>query len=218
MEDYEETITRFLMMNNNWSGFIMDASEKNISKIINSKYYWKYDLKAKALFITKDNINELLKENVPFKDIGLLHIDLDGNDYWIWKEIDLNIINPAIVILEYNSVFGKVPYNEKFVRTKEHFSNLYWGASLKALYDLSLKKGYSFIGCNSAGNNAYFIRNDKLNEKIRPLTLEDGYIESKYRESRDEKGNKTYLAGHQRIEVIKGLMVLNTETNQLERL
>jgi len=72
----------------------------------------------------------------------LLHIDLDGNDYWVWKEIE---IQPSIVILEYNSVFGldrpiTVPYRANFNRTNAHFSNLYFGASLKAMYDLSVKK------------------------------------------------------------------------------
>lgn len=201
----------------------MDGSEENIQKIISSRYFWRYDLNVKAAFVTKNNINELLSENVSTKDIGLLHIDLDGNDYWIWNEIDLSIINPIIVILEYNSLFGKekaitIPYNEKFIRTNEHFSNLYQGASLKALYNLSIEKGYSFIGCNSAGNNAYFVRNDKVNEKINAVTLEGGFVESKYRESRDEKGNKIYQAGTRRSQAIKGLRVFNTEINEYENL
>lgn len=223
VEDYEESNTRFLMMHNNWSGFVMDGSQENIQKILTSRYFWKYNLTAKVAFITKENINQILRENVPIKEIGLLHIDLDGNDYWIWKEIDKNIINPVIVILEYNCVFGNekaltVPYNESFLRTNAHFSNLYWGASLKALYNLSINKGYSFVGCNSAGNNAYFVRNDKLNEKIHSTNLESGFVESKYRESRDEKGNKSYLAGTQRLQAIKGLKVFNTETNNIESL
>jgi len=207
-------------MNNNWSGFVMDGSESNIKKIISSDYYWRYDLTAKYCFITKENINKILKENFP-KDIGLLHIDLDGNDYWIWKEI--NVINPIILILEYNSVFGieraiTVPYKSDFIRAKEHYSNLYWGASLKALYHLSKEKGYTFIGCNSAGNNAYFIRNDKLNEKVKEISLEKGYVKSKYRESRDINGNKTFIGGDKRLEVIRGLPVINVEKNQLEEL
>ena len=113
--------------------------------------------------------------------VDLLHIDLDGNDYWVWKEIE---IQPSIVILEYNSVFGldrtiTVPYRSNFNRTNAHFSNLYFGASLKAMYDLTVKKGYSFIGCNSAGNNAYFIRKDKMNGFVREVTLEEGYVLSK---------------------------------------
>jgi hypothetical protein len=113
VEDYRESNTRFLMFNNNWSGFIVDGSKANVDAIIDSEYYWKCGLTAKAAFITKDNINSLLESSRLSPNVGILHIDLDGIDYWIWKEI--SAINPALVILEYNSVFGiersiTVPY------------------------------------------------------------------------------------------------------------
>jgi len=221
VEDYRESNTRFLLMNNNWSGFVMDGSESNISKIANSEYFWKYDLFAKSAFITTDNINTLLKSSAFSEDVGILHIDIDGNDYWVLKEIAS--ISPIILILEYNSIFGidraiTVPYDKEFQRTKAHFSNLYFGASLRALYQLSVSKGYSFIGCNSAGNNAYFIRKDKMKEKIREKSLEDGYVLSKFRESRNKEGNLTYLRRGDRLEQIRGMPVYNIETNQLEEL
>jgi len=220
VEDYLESNTRFLMINNNWSGFVMDGCESNVNKIINSSYYWKYDLTAKQLFITQDNINNILKENCP-REIGLLHIDLDGNDFWIWSSI--SVISPVIVILEYNSVFGSertitVPYYKDFNRTKYHYSNLYWGASLKSLVILSKSKGYSFIGCNNAGNNAYFIRKDKLNDKVKEISIENGFVNSKYRESRNTNGEKSYLSGLLRKDLIKGLKVYNTVTNLLEEI
>jgi len=222
VEDYFESNTRFLMMNNNWSGFVMDGSEQNIKRLQNSRFYWKYELVAKNYFVTKENINKILAENCP-KDVGLLHIDLDGNDYWIWKEIDLDVIKPVIVILEYNSVFGNeraitIPYQHDFNRTKAHHSNLYWGASLKALHNLSKEKGYCFVGCNRAGNNAYFVRRDKLNSKVKEITLEEGFVISKYRESRDVDGNKTFLSGHNRLDAIKDMYVFNTETLETEKI
>jgi len=219
--DYRESNTRFLMMNNNWAGLVMDASEANVAKIINSEYYWRYDLTAKAAFIDSDNINDLLASSKLGKEVGLLHIDLDGNDYWIWKAID--VISPIIVVLEYNSVFGidraiTIPYDKSFDRTRAHYSNLYAGASLRALHQLSTTKGYSFIGCNSAGNNAYFIRKDKLNDRVCEISLEKGYVLSAFRESRDKQGRLTYLAGEERLKVIKGMLVYNIETNQIEEL
>lgn len=60
VEDYRESNTRFLMMNDNWSGLVMDGSESNIARIINSDYFWKYELFAKTVFIDLENINELL--------------------------------------------------------------------------------------------------------------------------------------------------------------
>jgi hypothetical protein len=219
VSDYMEANTRFLLMNNNWSGLIMDGSEKNISRIMRSDYIWKHELLAKSVFITRENINLLLDESHFDPEVGLLHIDLDGMDYWVWKEI--SVISPVILILEYNSVFGldraiTVPYDEGFIRTKSHYSTLYWGASLRALLHLSSQKGYSFIGCNSAGNNAYFIRKDKLNHLIREVSLEEGFVESKYRESLDQSGMQSFLRGKERLDILRGMPVLNVITGQPE--
>ena len=221
VENYREANTRFLMMNDNWTGFVMDGSESNVTQIVNSEYFWKYELAAKAAFIDADNINELLRASRIGKDVGILHIDLDGNDYWVWKEI--NAIDPVVVILEYNSVFGidkpiTVPYAKDFDRTKAHHSNLYFGASLRALYQESVDRGYAFVGCNSAGNNAYFVKREKLNDSLREVSLEDGYVLSRFRESRDREGRLTHLTGNQRIETIGGMPVYNVETGQVEPL
>ena len=146
---------------------------------------------------------------------------MDGNDYWIWKVID--VISPIIVIVEYNSIFGinrviTIPYDKNFLRTKAHYRTLYCGASLRALYQLSINKGYAFIGCNSAGNNAYFVKKDKLNNNVREVSLENGYVVSMFRESKDIEGRDTYLTGCNRIESIRGLAIYNIDTNQLENL
>ncbi len=167
-----------------------------MAQIVNSEYFWKYELLTDAAFIDTDNINRLISSSRLGNDVGILHIDLDGNDYWIWKEI--NVISPIVVIIEYNSVFGidraiTIPYDKSFYRTKVHQSNLYFGASLRALYQLSSEKGYAFIGCNSAGNNSYFVRKDKLNDIVREISLEDGYVLSKFRESRDIDGKLKFL-------------------------
>ena len=137
-----------------------------------------------------------------------------------WEKIK---IKPTIVIIEYNSLFGfersiTVPYDPNFERTRADSSNLYWGSSLKALYDLSIKKGYSFIGCNSAGNNAYFILKDKMNERVKEVTLSAGFVEAKYRESRDKTGDLTFLTGLNRQNAIKGLLVFNIKTQKVEKL
>ena len=221
VSNYRESNTRFLLMNNNWSGFIMDGSQSNIDQIIRSEYFWKHELIAEAAFIDKENINSLLAKSKFEKDVGLLHIDIDGNDYWVWEAI--NAITPIIVIIEYNSLFGversiTIPYNEKFVNTKAHHSGLYYGASLLALDNLCKQKGYSFIGCNSAGNNAYFIRNDKINEIIRPTTVEKGYVESKFRQSRSKQGKLNYLGKKDQLTEIKGMPVYNTISKCIEPL
>jgi hypothetical protein len=137
--------------------------------------------------------------------------------------MDLSKLNPSILIIEYNSVFGKdrsiaVPYNKGFIRSKAHYSNLYWGASLAAVNYAAAKKGYSFVGCNLAGNNAYFIQRSLLNEKVKEVPVAQGFKESKFRESRNKDYSFSYLAGKDRLEMIKGMDVINVLTNENEKL
>jgi hypothetical protein len=210
--NYTESNTRFLLMNNNWSGLIMDGSIDNINYIKNDEIYWQYDLQAKHAFIDVDNVNDLIASAGFSPELGLLHIDIDGNDYWVWQAV--KHVNPIIVIVEYNSLFGPnnawtTPYDPMFVRSKFHYSNLCYGSSLISLCDLAEEKGYYFVGSNSAGNNAYFIRKDKIDD-IKPISASEGYVESKFKESRDVNGNLTFLRGNKRIEAIKGVTIYDT--------
>lgn len=219
VEDYKEANTRFLLEHDNWSGMVIDGSETNINSIKNETIYWRHDLTALHAFITKENINDLIASRFS-GDIGILSIDIDGNDYWIWDSISK--ISPRIVICEYNSVFGKkhnitVPYKADFRRQNEHFSNLYFGASLGALCMLGEKRGYAFVGCNSAGNNAFFVRKDIIGD-IPVVNLEEGYVASKFRESRDTDNNLTYVSGESRGEIIGALSVLDLNTGQMIKL
>jgi len=190
VEDYSEANTRFLLMNNNWSGLIMDGDAQAMSVLQNDEIYWRYDLTAVGAFVTRENVNRLFLDNGFSGEIGLLSIDIDGNDYWIWEAI--HAVDPVIVTVEYNSVFGvehavTIPYDPSFHRAKAHYSNLYWGASLKALCILADRKGYAYVGCNSNGNNAHFVRRDKLG-RIPALTVQRGYVESKFRLARQSDG------------------------------
>jgi hypothetical protein len=220
VQNYIESNTRFLLINDNWSGLIYDGSEANINFVKNDYYYWKYNLTARELFITSENINSAFKtDNVP-NEPGILHIDIDGNDYWIWKAIDS--INPVLVIMEYNSGFGSeqsitVPYKPDFERYSSHFSGLYFGASLQSLCDLAEEKGYAFVGSNSYGNNAYFVRKDKLNG-LKPLTCKEGYRESFARQNKNENGNFTYKLDSEILKSMNDLDVFNTRTGKLEKL
>ncbi len=220
--NYLESNTRFLLMNNNWSGFVMDGSDQLMASLASQSWYWRYSLFQQVAFIDKDNINALLA-STGMSNVGLLHIDLDGNDYHILTEVDFTTLNPSILIMEYNSVFGKdraisIPYSKDFHRTVAHYSNLFWGASLPAITYAAAQKGYSLVGCNRAGNNAYYIKTNLLNEKVVESTIETSFRESKFRESRNVDYSLSYLAGNARYEMIKGLDVLNVVTNEMEKL
>ena len=220
VESYEESNTRFLLLNNNWRGLVIDGSEQHIDYIRKDPIYWRHNLTAVSSFITTENINHLLSSNGFADKIGLLSIDIDGNDYWVWQAITAT--EADIVVIEYNSLFGKdraitVPYKADFVRTAAHYSNLYFGASLLALCDLGKTKGYTFIGCNQAGLNAYFVKDHLVGDLI-SLTPEEGYVQAQFREARNRSGDLTFAGYTERREEIKGLPVVNTRTNLVEYL
>jgi hypothetical protein len=222
VEDYLESNTRFLMMHNNWKGFVMDSSDNNMKRLQQMPWYWKYSLKNKAVFIDKDNINQLMNET-GFRNIGLLHIDIDGNDAHILSALNLETLNPSIIIMEYNAVFGKerpvsVPYDKDFFRTQKHYSNLYFGASLPALTYIANNKNYALVGCENAGANAYFVRRDLLNDKIKETSVKLAFKESRARQSRNPDYTYSYLDGDERYEAMKGLDVINVVTNEIEKL
>jgi len=214
--DFRESNTRFLLLHDKWKGLVIDSEKKFVSRIRSYDFYWKHDLNAVHAFITKNSVNDLFKEHGFAGDIGLLSIDIDGNDYWVWDVI--TIIQPRIVICEYNSVFGKdlavtIPYYAEFNRTKAHYSNLYFGASLRALCLLAEKKGYRFAGSDSSGSNAFFVRND-VAQNIPQRTCEEGYVQGIARESRDTHGRLTYVSGRDRIRIIAKEKVFNILTQK----
>jgi len=216
VEDYSEANTRFLLVNRNWSGLIVDGTDAHVRAVEASPLMWRHDIHPVTAFVEPHNVNDLLREHGFDRDLGLLSIDVDGNDYWIWQAVTAE---PAIVIVEYNSLFGAeravtIPYQAGFDRTRAHHSNLYFGASLAALTRLGERKGYRLVGSNSAGNNAYFVRREVAIDLPAP-TVAEAYVESRYRESRDQAGNLTFLSGPERVRAIADLEVWDVEREEL---
>lgn len=215
--DYTEANTRFLLKHANWSGLIIDGSEQNIQIIKQSELPWRYDLRIECSFITKNNINKLIANHNIVGDIGVLSIDIDGNDYWVWNAIDC--IRPRVVICEYNSLFGfekpvTIPYDDKFVIMEAHFSGLYWGASIAAFDFLAKQKGYSLVGSNSVGNNVFFVRDDVIGD-IPTYTPRQAYVKSKFKISRSQDGELSFLDFEAGLAVIQDMPLYDVKMSQL---
>ncbi|STO97562.1 hypothetical protein [Helicobacter canis] len=212
VQDYTESNTRYLLKKRNFMGFIMDGSATHIESIKQDGIYWKHDLEAQCAFITKDNINTLIKQWLDSRkldNIAILSIDIDGVDYFVWEAIEC--VNPAIVVVEYNAVFGSelcvsVPYRADFDRFLAHHSGLYFGASIEALISLGKSKGYIFVGADSSGTNAFFIH-QSLESKLPFSTapLQEYCSTHHARQSRDAFGNLSFLQGDERLKAIKHL-------------
>ena len=119
-------------------------------------------IKSVPCLITTDNVNRVFFEQGFSGEMDILSIDIDGNDYWIWKAID--VISPRLVVVEYNDRLG--PEAAVTISYDPHFAcggdpeTFYEGASLAALHKLGRSKGYDLVGCDSAGVNAFFLRQD----------------------------------------------------------
>ena len=204
VENYSEANTRFLLQNDNWSGLILDSSNQNVNFIKKQDYYWKYDITAVHKFLSPENINEVIKSESFDGEIGLLSVDIDGNDYWILKAI--NVVKPDILIVEYNANFGAeksvtIKYDKNFKRAKNGIEKLIYGCSLKALTTLCNDKGYSLVCINKNGNNAFFVKNSLLNDKIKTLNIDKAFKKNSFKENLDRFGypNKISNADYQKI-------------------
>ena len=135
----------------------MDILKDLKEKVSSNVNLWRGNLQVVEKKISSENINEILSNYANF-NIDIFSIDVDGIDYWILKKIKTKI--SKVIILEYNSIFGPelevtVPNNKDFNRTKEHYSNLYYGASLNAYIKLMEGKGYYLLGINRLRNNVF---------------------------------------------------------------
>ena len=221
VEDFLESNCRYLLMASDWQGFVIDGSEENMRRLQNTHFYWKHDIQSVAAFVDRENINGLLQKSGFDRDLGILSVDLDGNDYHILQSI--NVFDPRIVISEFNPYFGKdraitVPYDPTFYRTEKHYSNLYFGASIRALEFALKERGYTLVGTGMVGNNAYFVRNDLMTDKLSKLSENAINFNGYCRESRDADGRLNYLRGDARLQEIRGLPVLNVLTGLEEEI
>ena len=217
--DYSEANTRFLYETYYSKGLIIDNIENFKEKVLKNISLWRGNLNVLEKNISPENINETLNTNVDF-DIDIFSIDIDGLDYWVLDQIKAKI--SKVIILEYNSIFGHekelvVPNLKNFDRTKAHYSNLYYGGSLKSYVSLMAKKGYYLLGVNRLRNNAFFINDDfskkKYFENIDIMSLADS-TNSNFSESRDEKGNLNYLKDDEKLKVISNCDVVNLQIDK----
>jgi hypothetical protein len=125
--------------------------------------------------VTAENIDALIQRGGLDGEIDLLSIDIDYNDYWVWKAI--RGIDPRVVVIEYNATLRPpmsltVPYQPN---GRWDGSNFY-GASLEALARLGADKGYRLVGCSLAGVNAFFVRADLCADRfVEPATAQEHY-------------------------------------------
>ena len=186
VQDSIECNSTNLLLNLNWTGAQFEGckeSYKDGKKFLKEKCIKNYQCQLLNEFIDAENINSLIKKTGIIGEIDFFSLDIDGNDYWVWKNI--NIIKPRLVVLEYNSSFGEddpltISYNPDFIWDNKNEKRFLYGASLKALEKLSKKKGYDLICVDSKGVNAFFVRKDLMrNSILRKMKSKDVFVYNK---------------------------------------
>lgn len=162
-----------LAQDRSWRGLLIDGDGYNIT-VAHTIFH--DGIEAKQLWITLDTLEHVTRYAAG-RDIGVLSIDVDGNDYWFLQR--LIDIRPAVICMEINVTLGlrpiTIPYDPSFDRTRAHESWEYYGASLVAIHHICQSHGYSLVSMSRNGVNAFFLRNDLLNDSHHILTPEAAF-------------------------------------------
>jgi hypothetical protein len=217
VENFAEANTRFLIENRGWRGLVLDGNKDYMAELRKQALYWRHDLTAVPAFITAENINGLIRDADFSGSVGILSIDIDGNDYWVLEAIDC--VDPAIIICEINGVFGdlraiSVPYRPDFQRMDGHYSGQYFGCSIEAARWLCSRKGYSFLGTNTNGVNAFFVRDD-LAPPILAAIEDVRSWAPRHRDSRNHDGKLDFTRGLARYDLVADMPVVDLDANVL---
>lgn len=176
-----------LVFNFGYHGLFLDGNSNAIRR--GEKFYKKYPHpfmyapKFTCAKVTAENINALVSDAGLNSEIDVLSIDIDGNDYWIWKA--LNVITPNVVIIETHVEFGMrnivVPYDPNYFYPGKH--PVYHGASPIAMINLGKAKGYRLVGANDLGFNFIFVRNGLAEKELPEVSVESVLAHPSVKES-----------------------------------
>jgi hypothetical protein len=138
-----------LLKEKGWRGLSLDAQA----------YAEEYEVKQER--IDPINVNPILRKYGAPESVDLISIDVDGQDFWVWSNL---VYFPSVVVIEYNASLGMneskvIPFNAFY----QWDGTNWFGASLRALNNLAMSKGYVLTYAN--GVNAFFIRDSLVKNK-----------------------------------------------------
>ncbi len=139
-----------LINNYGWNGVLIEGSQSRFEQL-KMTYAGRRDLNLLNTLVGFDENNKLdalLKTTKIYNNFDLLSVDVDGNDYHIWS--DLNQYRPKVVVIEINPT---IPNNIHFVQERNMAINQ--GSSLLAMQKLGCEKGYELLCCTLT--NAVFV-------------------------------------------------------------
>ncbi len=179
-----------------WSGVWVEASSASVKRIRKGlrRTLASGRLRLVGEAVTRENADDLLRPVVPAEEIDLLSIDIDGNDFHVWQAI--TVVRPRVVVMEYNGKFRPpVEYCMPYDATHRWRGDDEYGASLAFLANRLGERGYRLVGCGISGVNAYFVREDLLQDRfLEPYTAETHYQPRRWALKRIVSGHSASLA------------------------
>jgi hypothetical protein len=114
-------------------------------------------------FITPENINSLFEKYAVPEEFDLLSIDIDGQDFHVWNALSEKY-KPRVVVIESNcEMFAHIDAVQKYDLNWRWDGTHMYGASILALRNLGIEKGYDLVAYTGA--DGIFIRKDTLKGK-----------------------------------------------------
>jgi hypothetical protein len=159
-----------------WSGCWIDGSKKScdgITVALRTTPAVASRLKVRQAFVSPENVTGLLEELGVPAEVDLFSLDIDLDTYHVWAA--LKQFRPRVVVVEYNAAFPpKHVWIHPYQPGKVWDGTQNFSASLKAFEQLGRERGYSLVGCDIIGINAFFVRNDLVGDKFAaPFTAEN---------------------------------------------
>jgi len=222
---FDECNSRFAAEFRNASVYMVDLNKDLISNVENKEIYWRNSLFPIIDRITPDSgLFHLKTAESIMEGIDVLSLDIDGNDYWVLKALDLEAV--SIVVCEYNPIYGgeiacTIERDDEFDRAQAHYSWLHYGMSLRAAISLMESKEFIFIGSNRVGNNAFFLKKELvnlINIKLPDMSNLKEFTDWRIRESRDISGSLNYLGLQDSRKEIANCLVYDIENEKVIKL
>lgn len=151
--------TYTLWHDSGWKGILIEGDQDRCRAL--QETYPDYDISVINSYVTvegENSLDALFRRRDLSPDVGVLSIDIDSYDYYVWKQLEY--VNPFIIVIEHNETIpGYVEYHdppgETFLR-----------CSAKALETLGKNKGYKLIACTVT--NSLFIRASLFDDRYFP--------------------------------------------------
>ena len=140
-----------LIQNHSYSAVLIEANKNKFRELkINYGGHKNVYLRNQFVgFSLNDNLDNVLKETPIPAGFDFMSIDIDGNDYHVWKAI--HKYTPKSVCIEYNHT---IPTEIEFIQPADPRKNQ--GSSLLSLTKLAKEKGYELVSVLPC--NAFFVR------------------------------------------------------------